>query len=554
MNHRIYNALIPMIFCLIASACQKEKPQLEKIHDHVSLQLDSLYQQIEQNLLAVLTSTDSQDSLQCYFLQSRLHYKKIEHLMEYYAAGTTRFINGPPLDDLEVEEYHAFDPQGFQVLEEMFFPWDSIYKDEAIRHTRILLANINRLRTAWDNTVLTEAHLFDASRLQVFRILSLGLSGFDSPIAKNSLEEAAASLHGMQEIFLLIETDKNKKSLSSLWIDFKKAEAYLLQNNDFNTFDRARFIIGFANPLSRSLAEARDLSGFLPVHESRLLDPKAVTFFDENVFRADHFSSSIDDKLSDETINLGRALFFDDILSENSNRSCASCHQPQKAFTDGLSKSLSLSGSPILRNTPTLLNSAFQNSQFYDMRSNTLETQARDVVENANEMHGSLSTAAIRLQQYDEYRSLFSEAFHRDSITPADIQFALASYIRSLKSFNTPFDKYMRGDTTQLSRSQVEGFNLFMGKAQCGICHFLPLFNGTVPPFYAETESEVIGVPSKVEWKNATIDNDSGRYGIYKMEQLMFAFKTPTVRNAGLTAPYMHNGVYKNAQWSLQDA
>jgi cytochrome c peroxidase len=99
-----------------------------------------------------------------------------------------------------------------------------------------------------------------------------------------------------------------------------------------------------------------------------------------------------------------------------------------------------------------------------------------------------------------------------------------------------------------LTKNQVDGFNLFMGKAQCGICHFMPLFNGTVPPTFADTESEVIGAPSKVEWSNATIDSDPGRYVIFEMEQLRHAFKTPTVRNASLTAPYMHNGVYRSLE------
>jgi cytochrome c peroxidase len=102
----------------------------------------------------------------------------------------------------------------------------------------------------------------------------------------------------------------------------------------------------------------------------------------------------------------------------------------------------------------------------------------------------------------------------------------------------------MRGDSSQLSRDEVAGFNLFMGKAQCGICHFMPLFNGTVPPFFTQTESEVIGVPDRVQWRDAIVDPDEGRYKIHPLAPLQFAFKTPTVRNAALTAPYMHNGVY----------
>jgi cytochrome c peroxidase len=85
-----------------------------------------------------------------------------------------------------------------------------------------------------------------------------------------------------------------------------------------------------------------------------------------------------------------------------------------------------------------------------------------------------------------------------------------------------------------------------MGKAKCGTCHFFPIFNGTLPPWYSKSESEIIGVPSTTAWKNARIDPDRGRYEINKMNELLYAFKTPTVRNTAITAPYMHNGVYKS--------
>ena len=85
-----------------------------------------------------------------------------------------------------------------------------------------------------------------------------------------------------------------------------------------------------------------------------------------------------------------------------------------------------------------------------------------------------------------------------------------------------------------------------MGKAKCGTCHFFPVFNGTLPPWYTKAESEIIGVPATASWKNAQIDSDRGRYEINKMNELLYAFKTPTVRNISFTAPYMHNGVYKS--------
>jgi cytochrome c peroxidase len=104
----------------------------------------------------------------------------------------------------------------------------------------------------------------------------------------------------------------------------------------------------------------------------------------------------------------------------------------------------------------------------------------------------------------------------------------------------------VRGDKSQLTQEQKLGFNLFMGKAKCGTCHFMPLFNGTVPPAFKKIESEVIGVPKTKAGK--ILDDDEGRYAIYNLAPYRNAFKTVTVRNAEFTAPYMHNGVYNTLE------
>lgn len=537
-----------LLIWAIFSSCQKKEAKHSKFHEAIASELDSLYDQIENRLLPRVRTTQSVDSLQFWFFATRLRYKKIEHLVEYYSPASAKGINGPPLDDLEVEEHRSFEPEGFQVLEELIFPWDTTNRKETIRHTRILLVNINRVKQVWQTTTPTETQLFDAIRLQIFRILSLGISGFDSPIAKNSIPEAAASLQGLTHTLQFINDKADPNSRQILNESLRRAIVYLQTNNSFNSFDRAAFITKFANPISRKLTAIRDELRIHPINEARLLSSNAITFFDQGAFNAAYYSSDVNERPSQLKIDLGKALFYDPILSTKDNRSCGSCHRPERAFTDGLTKSLSLTGRPILRNTPTLLNAAFQNFQFYDMRSATLEAQARDVVENQDEMHGSLSESVKRLTQNPDYRAKFSKAFGGDSITTTQLQYAIASYVRSLVSLDSPFDKYMRGDSSQLTKNQIDGFNLFMGKAQCAICHFMPLFNGTVPPTFADTESEVIGVPSKIEWSNATIDSDKGRYNIFEMEQLLHAFKTPTVRNASLTAPYMHNGVFKTLE------
>jgi cytochrome c peroxidase len=243
-------------------------------------------------------------------------------------------------------------------------------------------------------------------------------------------------------------------------------------------------------------------------------------------------------------------LFNDIQLSGKAGRSCGSCHIPAMVFTDGKPKALATDGETLLlRNTPTLLNAGYQTRQFYDSRQPTLEFQINDVVHNPAEMMGALDETAGTIAAQQPYKALFDKAYPGEamSVTRFTILNAIANYVRSLKSLNARFDRYMRGENVSFSAAEQHGFNLFMGKAKCGTCHFAPLFNGLVPTQFTETESEVLGVP-ETRKKKTRLDADSGRYYFTKSPVHLFAFKTPTVRNIALTAPYMHNGVFETLE------
>src|SRR5699024_1853401 len=214
-------------------------------------------------------------------------------------------------------------------------------------------------------------------------------------------------------------------------------------------------------------------------------------------------------------------------------RSCASCHIPDKAFTDGLSTNTNIhSGKSLPRNTPTLLNVALQSNFFYDMRVLTLEGQAHDVLTNPDEMDGSMEDIIAYLSQDSTYQKLFSKAYSdwkNPEIDSSKILNALASYDRSLTKLNSRFDQFMRGDSTALSSQEIDGFNLFMGKAKCATCHFMPLFNGLLPPKFVSSEAEVIGVP--ISKNDTLLDPDLGWYNTIGIPAYKHAFKTTTVRN-----------------------
>lgn len=504
-------------------------------------ELDSTASQLQRDILAQQPTPVIQAS----FRRARLAYKRLEFISAYYSPETTRALDGPNIpevdDDLRVNE-----PEGFQVLEEMLFPEvDPARQAETEHQAALLRSNIHHLRTISETNELTDSHVFDALRLEVFRIITLGITGFDSPLAFHSLPEAVSALESMQAqvgLYNLVGTNVPlAKRLDQL---FAGAIESLRSARSFDAFDRLTFIRQHANALSASLLEAQNILKIPVFTESRLLSASARTLTDSGVFKPDYFVNTSDQRLTPARVALGNRLFFDPILSGDPNRTCATCHQPNRAFTDGESKSLAVGvgGQRITRNAPTLLNAAFQTVQFADSRVVFLEDQASDVIENGQEMHGSLPEAVKALNRNPDYRALFAKSYP-EGVTEHTLKNAVASYVRSLTKLDSRFDRYLRGQPATLMAEEKHGFNLFMGKGKCATCHFFPLFNGTVPPAYQETESEVLGTPATAEGKK--VDADVGKFVLTNREPHRFAFKTPTVRHVAQTAPYMHNGVYK---------
>jgi cytochrome c peroxidase len=289
---------------------------------------------------------------------------------------------------------------------------------------------------------------------------------------------------------------------------------------------------------------------------------KTPNFYDNKVFgghladlmqgkklNPDAFSPFAETKSTPEKTALGKLLFNDVKLSRSNKMSCATCHNAEYAFTDGKKTSLSnIHNNSIKRNSPTLLYSSFQKAFFYDMSSQDLENQIESVMKNPEEFNLSPKEINNKIASNKTLVQLFAKAYpNKKEITPYEIRSAIASYVRSLMPFNSKIDHYFAGKT-KLTESEVNGFNLFAGKAKCATCHFIPVYNGTVPPWYNNSESEVIGVPKNVAWENATVDPDEGRYKFNQLEPLRYSFKTPTVRNIEKTAPYMHNGVFNSLE------
>ncbi|GAB3173483.1 cytochrome-c peroxidase [Telluribacter humicola] len=522
---------------------------VEKVLDHYRQEL-ALLDTAVHSLRVAVVSHEPEPVVQERFRQARYAWKRVEWLAEYYHPTTAKSINGPALVEVEEDDPLATEiqPEGFQVVEEYLFPTVSSDDTAALNHEiAVLHSNVKRLRkVAVDHT--SEAHLFDAMRLELFRVVSLGITGFDSPVATHSIPEAAQAIGSVRDNVDLLIKDRSQvppswAAFDSLVIRAKQS----LDQADFNHFNRLTFIRSCANPLSEALYRVQQELHIAPFQERRLLRTTARSLSDPNAFNAAYFVASPADEPTPERTLLGQRLFFDPVLSGNNQRSCASCHQPDKGFSDGVPRSTSLTnGKTVLRNAPTLWNVAYQAAQFYDSRVTFLEDQVVDVIANPNEMHGSLKEAAKQLSDNKEYLRQFKAAYPAEGITEHSLKNALASYLRSLQSLDSPVDRYLRGEKVSLSLEEQAGFNVFMGKGKCATCHFYPLYNGTVPPGYELTESEVLGVPASA--RSNQLDADPGKYGLHPVRKNKHAFKTPTLRNVALTAPYMHNGVYQTLE------
>jgi cytochrome c peroxidase len=494
---------------------------------------------------AVESSKPNEKQLQQLFLQARLRYKKLEWAAEYFDPATTRAVNGAPVPEVEMGSRQVFEPAGLQVIEGYLFPkYDASHKKEMLQQLRVLQNGCNRYRTYFSNIDIFDWQVFDAAKLEVFRILTLGIAGFDDPLTQKSMTESAVSLESLKMV--MSHYGAHDQRAINLALQLDAAIGYLKKNTGFNAFNRAEFITRFGNPITRSITQLEQRLKIHVIRYNRLLRQDAETLFDPDAFDVNAYAPDAASAITPKKIELGKMLFSDPMLSGTGTRSCRSCHQPEKAFTDGLTKNTIIgSKQPLRRNTPTLLNAALQPSQFYDLRANTLEDQVSTVVRNKDEMHGSLADAAKRLWQNKAYRQLFAAAYaakSRTAIDTLEVRNALGCYVRSLTALNSRFDAYMRGNKLAMNRNEVNGFNLFMGKAKCGTCHYIPLFNGTLPPRFIKMESEVIGVPQAA--KVHVIDDDRGRYDIVQTPSFKNAFKVTTVRNASRTAPYMHNGVF----------
>jgi cytochrome c peroxidase len=262
-----------------------------------------------------------------------------------------------------------------------------------------------------------------------------------------------------------------------------------------------------------------------------------------------------DNPVTPEKVALGRKLYYDTRLSMDGTVSCATCHDPAKGFSDGRKVSTGVSGKTGTRNSPTVLNSVFNEFQFWDGRAGGLEDQAKGPMVNPVEMGmASHEVVAAAVAKVPEYRAEFQKVFGREPDIDTIVQ-AIASFERTVVSGNSKVDRFLAGDKTALSESGQRGWALWNGKARCNTCHAL----GEATPNLTDNKFHNIGVAAKnkdfaglARRAAAVADpaelafhpefSELGRFVVTRQPKDIGAFKTPGVRDIALTAPYMHDG------------
>ena len=482
-------------------------------------------------------------------------YKSMETYVSFRYPELEKSLNGGPVPSIvtDVVILHQDNPHGLQVIEEILGEEAALDTSELKNELALLRVNLLKLQKSWKQFPLKVWEIFDANHQSISRIMSLGLTGFDSPVFLRSIRDSRIIIEYAQKDLQLFQNWGNPNLFNALQDHLEKAQIVLKAENEFEDLNRVDFYRNYLIPIQKMLRKWHFSTEYETYEETgafpRAIQSKALHLFDTNYLNPFFTMRGKPSHVSKDQIKLGKILFFDPILSKSLQMSCASCHLPERAFSDGKITSIPKKLDDKARNAPGLINTAYQGNFFWDLKSEDLNNQIMHVFEHANEFNTTPEEITQKLKQSEEYKRLFQKAFSsfEEPISLGNIKSAIEVFLRSLNALNSPFDRYLRSETEVIAPEIINGANLFLGKAACGTCHFAPIFNGFVPPHYGESEGEIIGVFDKPNGNQA--DPDWGRFHLFERNYpnadfIKGMFKTPGIRNIQYTAPYMHNGQF----------
>jgi cytochrome c peroxidase len=517
--------------------------------------LNDLYTTIQQ---ADVTTPVGRTQVQAQINTARIALKRADFWLRYLEPLAYRSINGPLPVEWETEVFEKFEKPYRR--EGAGLTLAALHLEEEQPQRDTLLYLIERARAAAQvfgaDSITTHLgsfhHFYLCNRLFLLNLAAIYTTGFECPDATQVVPELSRSLQSASEIATAFNRSFPATPVPDAYLQLLGQAVHFVagQPQHRDSFDHYTFIRTYVNPLYRlnqQLIRQYGVVSHSLVDYS--LSKKAVSIFDKQLYTGQNakgiFSRVQDSSTLAAIAGLGRQLFFDPILSGNNQRSCASCHAPESCFADTLTSSLHFNKQQHLaRNTPSLVNAPYNHLLMQDGKHFTLQHQGKDVIANPDEMNCTATDALEKVMSCAGYRrelqKLLPYTPQEPEVSMEHVVSAITWYYSTFSSGTAPFDDAMNG-IGHLTADAMQGFNLFMGKAQCATCHFVPQFNGVKPPCVG-SEFEVIGVPSDTAYTR--LSADVGRFGINPAHETRNAFRTGSLRNIARTAPYMHNGVF----------
>jgi cytochrome c peroxidase len=561
-------ALLVILFTICAIICFSFGKRFNKAYNNLFSNALQEFKQEQSDLEKSITHADfsSEENIQSLrqpIEAARLKLKNIDFWLRYFEPNAYRKINGPLPVEWENEVFEKFEPpykrEGAGLsLVEISLNQKPLIKDSVLE---LIKRSEEAIKTYEADSITSQlnsySHFFLANRLFLLNLAAIYTTGFECPDTTNIIPELRSMLLGTKDIYLHYNQSFPGTPLTKEYLDaYDKTIAFVHeQPAQFSSFDQFAFIKNHVNLLFALNQKFINVYKVTSISfNDYTLNNNIESIFDKGLYTPQNtkgvYSLVEDEKTLKEIRHIGKLLFYDPVLSGNNMRSCASCHKPTEYFTDTVARTaLQFDQHKRLpRNTPTLINSLYNHLLMLDGKHISLQNQGRDVITNPIEMNSNEKELLTKVLSCKEYKDAF-KAFLK--LTPEEkkigldhIVSAITFYDGSFSRFYSPFDDAMN-NKGPVSDNVRKGFNLFMSRAKCATCHFVPNFNGVKPP-YIGSEFEVLGTPEDTSFKELSIDK--GRYMINKAPETLHAFRTGSIRNAEYTKPYMHNGVFKTLE------
>ncbi|MBA2612493.1 MAG: cytochrome C peroxidase [Bacteroidetes bacterium] len=508
-----------------------------------------------------LSSIKDIEKIKTQLNEARLALKSIDFWLRYLEPISYKKINGPLPVEWETEVFEKFEKP--YKREGAGLTLAALYLEEKKLNKDVLLdlirSSINATQVYTSDSIATQLkdynHFFLCNRLFLLNLAAIYTTGFECPASEKIVPELNAMLKEVGKTYSVFNTSFTETPLTENYLELYKATVQFVNKQplDFEKFDHFTFIKDFINPLftiNQQLIKEYNVSSKSNIDYS--LNKNSTSIFSKNLYNGQNSKGIYlrikDQKILAEIEKIGKLLFYDPILSGNNLRSCASCHKPTQYFTDTLTNtSLQFDGKNYLpRNSPSLINAQYNHLILLDGKHITLQHQTKDVITNPIELGSNEQEVLKKILSCEEYKTAFKQFLKytptEKEITIEHVSSAITLYYAKFSKYYSSFDMAMNNNEA-MNEPAKKGFNVFMSKAQCATCHFVPQFNGVKPP-YVGSEFEVLGVPKDINFNY--LSPDSGRFRINPATEMANAFRTGTIRNAAKTMPYMHNGVFRN--------